>query len=107
MDEPVDIGSLVEDSTETQAPIYLYIKAILQSSETIPEKVVKLSDAIRNGANEVDDTELYIWDLWMVVLRIAIYTPPDHPWQDVLVGSIQRIQQAGGRIPTILETPQS
>ncbi|KAL1903867.1 hypothetical protein Sste5344_010421 [Sporothrix stenoceras] len=96
MDAPFDIEIIAQDITETQTPIYSFIKAIFQSPETVSKKVAKLSDEIRNGANAVDDTNLYTWDLWMIILDIAIRTPPDHPWQDILVGALQHVQQTGG-----------
>lgn len=86
--------------TELGRAIFNVLKATLQYPAEPQTKALKLADDIKffhESAHETSDAD---WVTWCVVLDIACCIPPDRPWQDSLVQSLDTLRQRYGSGPT-------
>ncbi|KAK6210009.1 hypothetical protein QIS74_11593 [Colletotrichum tabaci] len=102
MAHDINLGTVGEQTaTESQEKIFRILQTHLQSGENTSTSSSELADAIQQlGATKSsrDAASGFLWDLWVVVVDLAYLIPPDHPWQDTLIGAIQTLRQTGGLI---------
>ncbi|RSL73074.1 hypothetical protein CEP53_000885 [Fusarium sp. AF-6] len=65
------------------------------------EGAAALADAIREGSK--NGAHWFIEALCIVVVEIACFLPPDHPWQDTFVQAMLNVQQTDGHVEQLDE----
>ncbi|RSM04544.1 hypothetical protein CEP52_006753 [Fusarium oligoseptatum] len=65
------------------------------------EGAAALADAIREGSK--NGAHWFIEALCILVVEIAHFLPPDHPWQDTFVQAMQNVQQTDGHVEQLDE----
>lgn len=77
--------------------IFDIIKATLQYPAEPQAKAIKLANDVKffyEASHQTTDT--VDWETWWVVLDVVCCIPPDHPWQDSLVQSLDILRQRDG-----------
>lgn len=103
--EIMDIVDLreIEESNETtnQIAIFRIIKDNLTSSASSTDAKVDLisSSLIRLCSSESTPAakDAFRMEFWFMVVDIARYLPPNHPWQQILVGVVSNLRNYGGQ----------
>ncbi|WQF76759.1 Putative oxopyrrolidine biosynthesis cluster protein G [Colletotrichum destructivum] len=110
MAHDINLDTLGEQhATVSQDKIFGILQTHLQSGGKTSTSSSQLADAIRQLSAKTssgDAASGFLWDLWMVVVDLAYLIPPDHPWQDKLIGAIQTLRQTGGLIVPTEETKE-
>ncbi|RSL44806.1 hypothetical protein CEP54_014535 [Fusarium duplospermum] len=91
----LDRSRLANESGPTKR-LFDIIRAGLRRRGDVSTKAAALADDIRTeGAARRSKNEAYsfIETLCFVVVEIAYFLPPDHPWQDTFVQAMQNVQQ--------------
>ncbi|XXH00800.1 hypothetical protein Hte_007151 [Hypoxylon texense] len=80
--------------------VFNVLKATLQYPAEPQAKAMKLADDIKFFDKSSDENTDADWVTWLVVLDIACCIPPDHPWQNSLVQSLDALRQRDESTPT-------
>ncbi|UPK95599.1 hypothetical protein LCI18_006534 [Fusarium solani-melongenae] len=83
----------------TQQHLLDVIQAGLGRPGDVSTKAAALADDIRTlGAarRDIGEARDFIGELCGVVVGVAALLPPDHPWQDTFVQTMQNVQQTDG-----------
>lgn len=86
---------------DAERNIFNAIKGSLHSSLSTEEKAQNIASDIKRLCEEKESSKevgMVEWGFWTIVLEFAYILPPDHPWQDCLVKSIETLRQGGGEI---------
>lgn len=98
----------VEDrhAQDHDRPIFQMLKATLQYPTSPSMKGFKLANDIvffstsneKVGPPGGGSNKEIFWDIWRVIIDIARCIPEGHPWQDALLGALNRLRQREGSI---------
>ncbi|KAI0399278.1 hypothetical protein F4802DRAFT_54219 [Xylaria palmicola] len=78
----------------TSLTIFNRLKSILQSRDDVTTKSVTLAmDILTMGKLWYENDSNITSSIFSVVLEIGKCIPPEHPWQDSLVGAISRLRE--------------
>ena len=88
---------------DSERAIFNVLKATLQFPASQQAKSAKLTEDfifICRSQEESPSIDAILWEVWAVVIDIAQCIPPDHPWQNSLVQSLESLRE---RDDTVLE----
>ncbi|KAI1409448.1 hypothetical protein F5Y13DRAFT_181956 [Hypoxylon sp. FL1857] len=90
------------DFTALERAIFNVLKATLQYPGNPHAKTEKLANDIiffcESSLEAVNVSEV-LWDTWSVIVEIIFCVPPDHPWQDCIIGCLSSLRNRDDAIP--------
>ncbi|CAG8159173.1 unnamed protein product [Penicillium salamii] len=91
------------DATQGEADIFQILKQGLSSEADSATGAAQLAESLRvyihdqaAGSRKVANDLL--WDLWPLLVQVVTFLPIDHPWQDCLITTVDKLRREGGRI---------
>jgi hypothetical protein len=87
--------------SETERRLFNSIQTSLQSPLNPEPRAQKIAGDIQllcDEANSQADLSAILGDLWAVLVELAYLLPPDHPWQDILVGAVETLRAQDGEV---------
>jgi hypothetical protein len=89
------------DLSETERNVFKAIKESLQSPLDSEGKAHKIALDLQLLCTEADSPSrlsVVLSDLWQILLELAYLVPPDHSWQDTVVGAVNTLRKQGGEV---------